>query len=444
MVYPKFLAVAAILNVALFAEPSPTVASSNVNKNDPSNLNWDESESLKLYLQGQKEIQLGRPKEALMNFSEILEFFPLTESWPLACIEIAKIYRLNKNFHAAQNVLQRLSAHQSHYRTINTDVLFAQWDFLYQSEQIPNLLRWLDGRSEEEKKLFRLDPRIEEHFNAMTQDPKYSMEDILQLWNRLGHPSPLQSMFELINKNNGYLLNKQQSGVFLHHCLLAEKLNLIAAISRMMGKNGWADEAQLQFLAHRDDPNSQQWKGVWLRFLLNHQLYQEALALIPRGDENYAAEEALAWIGLKNWDRAAQNIIRHSDWITSSLPYEDLLKLAKGLSLQPQYHLLLEDMFAALKPPLKNMLKTEIMPRGAARVQSLTNIYKNDSFFGPRAAMLLGESFHSQRKLNDLIELHQTLILRFPAEKSIANEIQTAIATLQSLQGKNNGKIPQP
>ena len=448
MVYIKFFACTSILcaelifaksqndttTINLSSRVTPSTNSDNLisvaTYNSPDE---DNAESERLYQTAQRYLDQGDSKKALIELSEILEFFPHTESWPLACLELSKIYCLDKNFHSAQLILKRLTDQPHYNESLHVEILFAQWDFYSTAEKFKDLWKWIEKLSPEEKKQLRLDQRSGERFIRMITDNKIHLNELLDLWNKLEHPSPLNALNELISKNDGYLFNKQQSGIFLDHCLSAEKIDLIESTSRFMGQNGWSEEAQRQFLAHQSDPNSELWKGVWLRFLIQHQLYQQAFDLIPKDNDSYTTELCLALIGLKNWDRSAQIIISNADWISASIPYAEMLKCAQGLASQNQYRLLLSNFLKCLKIPLQKMLETEILPSGESRIKNLSQILADDSVYGPRAGLLLAKAYLSERDLVQLIHLKEQLHLKYPSLKSTIDEVQTSIDTLQSL-----------
>ena len=474
MGYSKFLALASIIgsgvicaeiksessaNVLPSSAPSAEIASANVmpSSADSSEMSSllklpfktqasaeDQAESKIIYQRAKKVLEQGESKKAVLEFSEILEFFPNTESWPLACLSLTAIYRLDKNIHSAQVVLNRLTAHPIFSQSFRLEILFVRWDFLSLPEQFQDLSKFLNELSVDEKKQLRVDQRTKERFIHMIQEDKILLNNIIALWSKLDHPSPLHAMSELLSRDAGFLFNKQQSGLLLDCCLQEKKTDLIESISLAMGQNGWADQAQRQFVARQADPENSIWRGIWLRFLIQHQLYSQALELIPINNDNYSTELCLTHIGLKNWDRAAQIVIAQADWISSAIPYDEMLKCTQGLASQSQYRLLLDDFLKILRAPLQKMLKTEILPSNRERLEKCSQIFAEDSVYGPRAGLLLAKMHLAQRDLTALIKLKDIVGQRYPSANHLIIEVQTSIGILQALQKDSPINVQQP
>ena len=410
-------------------------------------LSWDETESLKIFELAQKLLAQENTKGALREFSEIVEFFPNTSIWPKACLQVYYIHLNNMHSDSAKQVLTRLIEKSNLPANLTMELLFAQWDFYQQNKDHAQLNDWIAKRSSEEKKKLRTSPDFIQRFKQSLKDPSISTLHLIQLWVNLEPPRPMESFIHLHQPEKGFTFSREQMNVLLTKLLteftIGSSNDLISRIMNIMGQNGWGPDAHQCFLNSPQHPELYQ---MWIRFLLKHQLFSEALSTIDRAIANATSEtkpltkhdlslEIIeANIGLLQWNEVATAVKNEGSWIFSALSYPMALQLMKGLHQKVHLKLQVEDVYLLMNPELRNMIQVELEEHDETREKKLLELLANHSLYGVRSAELLNTMYVVQRDQNKLSALLQKLEQSHPQAKTTLSAIKKSIHTLKELQ----------
>ena len=428
-------------------EPEP-LDNTTTQTSPEESLNWEESESGKIFGLAQKHLAQENSKDALREFSEILEFFPNSSLWPKTCLQIFYIHLGNSHHDTAQQVLTRLLEKEHLPPELNMELLFAQWDFFHQIKDESRLNAWLIKRSPEEKKKLRTSSAFIQRFKQSLRDPTTPLLKLLQLWVSLKPPRPMESFILLHQPEKGFAFRRDQVNALLTKLLndssSRPSIDLISQVMNIMGKNGWASDAHQCFLQTQRQPELSK---IWVRFLLKHQLYSEAtetiLTTAPTGAQNetkkphkqdFSLEIIEANIGLQLWNEAAAAVKNQGSWVFSALPYPMTLQLFKGLYGQAHLQIQIEDLYQMLNPNLRAMVQVELEERQEKRESQLLELLEKGSLYGLRAAELLNTMYVTQRDQKKLSTLLKKLQKSHPNAKTIHSVIEKSIRTLNQLQ----------
>jgi tetratricopeptide (TPR) repeat protein len=396
---------------------------------------WEQSESRKIFGQARRFQLESELIEALKLYSEILEFFPDTDVWPLACIQLSDIYLQRKNIPASEKVLRRLISYRSrHGLTQDKDTLFAQWSFFEKLKRIDDLIIWLDKRNEQEKQFLRdsttLNNRV---MNLARNEDLISHPQLQQLFTALGFTNPLQQVVSLLDHPD-FLFSKSRLQHLLNLCLTQVNLEMLRKVVTHMQNAGWAESAHQIFLTHQKHPKADTWKRLWVQLLINSQMWiplDDLLKNLPQKD--WSREILLSSIGQGKWDRAFIEFKTMENWIFSSLSSDDLEKFALGITQDSNQNSLLNEFLSMIpKGSKKDFLIASITTDKTEKVKLLQAL-KQDSVFDKKAILELAKFHQKERQFDEIKALFEELKQKDP-ESSELKELKLILDTLHSLQ----------
>jgi len=399
---------------------------------------WEQAESRKIFGEARRYQLESKLIDALKLYSEILEFFPNTDVWPLTCIQISELYLEQKNFTASQKVLKRLLSYRSAQGLAQDEnALLAQWDFFKKLNKIDDLILWLEKRNELEKKILNTSNILEKRLQDIARNlESTNLTDLKRLFLALGSLNPLQSMIGLMDDPN-FLYSEQKMVELMQMSMAATDLNILRRIVFTMQKAGWAKAAHLAFLSQQHHPESNSWQRLWVQLLLEARLWPEAEALLkdlPQKD--WAREFLLSSIGQSNWEQAFLRFKEMENWIFSSLTLEDTLTLAKGLSQNPNHSHLYHDFLNIIpEGSKKDLLLATLSQNQEEKIQLLEKV-KKDSYYEKKASLELGKIYQRNRDLDKIQILYESVQQKYP-DCSEAKELDLILKTLKSLQKPN-------
>jgi hypothetical protein len=412
---------------------------------------WEEGQAGKIYGIAQKHLSLSEKKKALMELSEIVEFFPRTSIWEKACLDVFAIHLLNENERACADILARIQERASD-KKVSLSRKLAHWDYHVQLLDMKGLIPWINKLNQSEKKSFRLDQSFISRFKKLIENPNVDFEQILKIWLALDAPKPFSQLLDLTQKAE-INFSRQQMSTWLIWSLknIPDATDEIFKIAENMGENGWGLEVQKAINEHGKKYLADK---RWIRFLLKHQLFQEALKQIKVAasddsqnktsltDDPYILETLEAHIGLQQWTESMNLATKEAQWIFSALNYKQSLKLFKGLHSQLHLKPSLQQLLTKAPKGLQKLIKVELDDNFDNKEEDLWDIFENDVLYATRSATLLKELFNHQRDSSKLQILLKKVKASLPNEKGLLSSIQQTINTLSTLKGEGSLKKP--
>lgn len=417
-----------------FSEAAQEVPSSNLHAQGNISI-WEQSESRKIFGQARRLQLESDIIEALKLYSEILEFFPDTDVWPLACIQLSDIYLQRKNISASEKVLKRLISYRSRQGLVQDgDTLLAQWSFFEKLKRIDDLIIWIHKRNEEEKLRLKDSEALKIRVLELARNEELvSHAQLQQLFSAMGYTKPLEKTIGLL-ENPDFLFSENRLKELMNLCLLEESLSLLRKVVTRMQKAGWAESAHEIFKAHQTHPKSESWKRLWIQLLIDGQMWEpvdELLKDLPQKD--WSREILLSSIGQGKWDRAFLEFKSMEEWIFSSLSIEDLEKFALGIMQDANQKSLLDEFLAMIpEGSKKNFLISGITTDKDKKIDLLEQL-KQDSVYDKKAILELAKHYQKERKFDKIKELFGELQQKAP-ESNEFKELKLILDTLSSLQ----------
>jgi hypothetical protein len=314
------------------------------------------------------------------------------------------------------------------------------------------LIPWINKLNQSEKKSFRLDQSFISRFKKLIENPNVDFEQILKIWLALDAPKPFSQLLDLTQKAE-INFSRQQMSTWLIWSLknIPDATDEIFKIAENMGENGWGLEVQKAINEHGKKYLADK---RWIRFLLKHQLFQEALKQIKVAtsedsqnktsltDDLYILETLEAHIGLQQWTESMNLATKEAQWIFSALNYKQSLKLFKGLHSQLHLKPSLQQLLTKAPKGLQKLIKVELDDNFDNKEEDLWDIFENDVLYATRSATLLKELFNHQRDSSKLQILLKKVKASLPNEKGLLSSIQQTINTLSTLKGESSLKKP--
>lgn len=396
---------------------------------------WEQSESRKIFGQARRHQLESEIIEALKLYSEILEFFPDTDVWPLACIQLSDIYLQRKNIAASEKVLKRLISYRSRHGLIqDEETLMAQWSFFEKLRKTDDLILWLDKRNEQEKKHLRNSATLQNRILDFARNEELiSHEQLRQLFSALEYEKPLQKVVTLLDDPD-FLFSESRLKELMNLCILQGNLELLRKVVINMQAAGWAESAHQIFKTHQNNPKAESWKRLWVQLLIESQMWsplEEILKGLPQKD--WSREILLSSIGQGKWDRAFLEFKAMEKWIFSSLNLEDLEKFAMGIMQDPNQKSLLDEFLSMIpEGSKKDFLISSITTDNNQKIKLLEKL-KKDSVFDKKAILELAKHYQKERQF-DKIKLLFDELQQKDSESSEFKELKLILDTLHSLQ----------
>jgi tetratricopeptide (TPR) repeat protein len=404
---------------------------------------WEERESAQLYNVAKQHHQHGDLQAAIKDYSEILEFFPNTTSWQIACIELCNIYLETNNTKACQGILERLSHKRTDGDGMPPLMLMAHWDFFVESKDIAQLKSWLQQRKQSELKSLRINDAWKARFKKLLRQNNFSHQQLIDVWWLMGHPSPLDALLQMAEASQGLLLSKSLCLTLLSRTLLGEQAQALERTLNLMGVNGWAKSVKVGLHNHLDTHGitltKLKWKSTWLRFCIKHHLYGEAQDLLNTLDpQQHLSERFICATHLNHLNEAANLLIDSPPWLKTALPYEEMLTLCRRLGKEPFLKPLLPKCLEVLKPQLRDIIEADLTSPGPHRKQRLNKIITEGDLYGPRAALVLGKELGRERDHQALGDLIKKVEQHYPTAIETINQLEQLSKTLNTLQEDNS------
>jgi len=396
---------------------------------------WEQSESRKIFGEARRFQIQSNLIEALKLYSEILEFFPNTDVWPLACIELSDIYLHRKNINASEKVLKRLLSARSAKGLVQDEhTLLAQWDFFEQLGRINDLIIWADKRNADEKLILREASTLTQRLHKLARNEKLAnLTELEQLFTAIGYQKSLHGLIALMDHPDFLFPEKRMQELMIKSISINDH-NLLRRIVMTMQKAGWAKTSHQVFLDYRDHPQKSSWQRLWIQLLIDAHMWEEVtkqLENLPAQD--WSREILLTSIGQGKWEEAFVKIQQLEKWIFSSLIFEDLVALAKGLQQNTLSQNLYQDFLKMMPMGGKKDLLLATLSKNVEEKTALLHKLKLDPYYYQKATLELGKIFQKGRETDKILQLYNELQEKHPDSQE-SKELKLILDTLKSLE----------
>jgi outer membrane protein assembly factor BamD (BamD/ComL family) len=395
--------------------------------------NFEESESNKLYKKGVALEEKGEIIPAIIEYLEIVEFFPKTKVWARAAIKLSSLYLARKQVSDSAEVLKRLK------HTIITNandklaIYCAQWDFFAKQKKIPELIIWLSKIPKAEKAKLTNSQEFMNRIQSLSKIPDSNVQVLLDVCYALNVEEPIAMIYE-INVKNGVSLDKDGYIHLLKLTIGKNDLKLISQTCRSMKKNGWHKEIHQVFIKYEKLEESQKWTRVWLSTLIDGKMWRETEQLLMKvKKEDFIEEHFVVYLGLEKWREASQLLKENYKWVFSSLKYDDLYRLLKVQQKQSFTKSINNELIGLMpESDKKNMLKVELESDHLKKVPLLKGIVLSKSLFSQRASFSLAKIYFSNRSQKELNKLYSEFSVNYPSSEYI-KDIEGFMETLNAM-----------
>lgn len=391
---------------------------------------WENKTSQDLYLSALKKIKEGQTSIAIRELSEILEFFPRTKHWPLACIKLSDLYLQQKNSKISEDLLKRLTHSASFNNELNEESLLAQWDFFSKQGRYKKLNEWLNNRSDAEKTLLKKSQPMSERLISMIKNAP--LTQMVSTYRYLGFEDPLSNIIDRVEKEK-FILKKTQLQLILNESILLENVTLIARCARLMAKAGWHKEANEVFNKHASE-KPPLFLQSWVNLLMNGKLWSSALNVIDQyQNQDFQKEKVLAFCGMEKWQEAYNIIIDSKKWIFHSLSVEDISEVINGLEDQKVTTELKKNLISQIPDGEKKNIIIALLENTPDKRENLfKSVIENSSLYSDLAYAELGKIYFKLRQLKNLQGIARELGENHPNSK-YRKEVDSWVRTLTSI-----------
>ncbi|MBF0199596.1 MAG: hypothetical protein HQL32_17905 [Planctomycetes bacterium] len=420
------------LSFLLFIAPSAnTLWASAV---DPkAQTSWEQTQSKLLFEKANLLEKEGKLEDAIQEYSEIIEFFPRTEHWAMACIRLSGLHLFRKNIEASEELLERLIQSKSNKGDTKIDILMAQWDFFFKLSRFSSLLQWMQQRSDEEKKALRLSPLFTKYITKLAKKEEVDIQIILGLYKAAKFESPIEQTLRL-NETNEFLFNEKQMGFLLKEAMVECQSKLISQACRNMMTSGWHINIHKVFLQNKDNPQKSKWVPTWLNALIEGKMWSQAAELLKElPTKEYLKENYLVFTGLEDWEKAYALLKEADDWVYSVLSFQDLNLLMRGLHAQEYNRFKAKEIIEQIPQEGKKLLLVaEYENKDEAKEPLYKEVIAKHTVYAEIAFEKLAAMYFKQAKQKELGELSKEIEKQAPNSK-VRTEIGDYLKMLSTI-----------
>ncbi len=394
---------------------------------------FEESESKKLYAKGLALEKKGDIVPAIIEYLEIVEFFPKTKIWPKAAIKLSSLYLARKQASDSENLLNRLGRTKITNAEDKLAIYCAHWDFFAKQKKIADLIVWVSKIPKEEKKSISNSQEFMDRIHALSNVKDSNVQILLDVCYALNVEDPI-AVILAINIKNGISLDKNGYLHLLELTIGKKDQKLISQICRVMKKNGWHKDVHQIFIKYEKLDHSSTWFRLWLSTLIDGKMWVETEKLLKKlKKEDYIEEAFVVNLGLEKWREASQLLKENNKWIFSSLKYEDLYRLLKAQQNKSFTESINNELIELMpESDKKNMLKVELISDHLKKIGLLKKVIVSKSLYTQKAYLALAKIYYSDRSYKNLNQLYLEFSTDYP-NSEIIKDIEGLMETLNAM-----------
>jgi tetratricopeptide (TPR) repeat protein len=405
---------------------------------------WEQKESQKIFEKAGRLEEQGQLEDAVKEYSEILEFFPDTTPWREACIRLSDLYLKTRREDQSQLVLARLRREdKSKTSDLEDKVLIAHVQNFVNREAYGEMKTWLLERSPKERQILRGSESLIPLWAQLQVRSGLEPKVILELWSLLGHQHPVKALVSLGREKDLPFTKDLLSFLHLKVIEMGE-IETLRSITGRMVRDGWGKIVHGHFKAcgKKADP----WKSLWLHAMISGRLHEEALEVLDTMEDSQdrIVERIGVLVGLERYEDGFHLLRANASWLENALTLYQFEALLEGIMSLPQAQLYREQFFEVLKEGgRKELLLSKSVLKGEEREKKLRELSLKDDFYGPSAALNLGEILAEEGRLEELKAWVEIVAERFPGSEVLA-ELKKKLGILSSLKGEVTESVSSP
>lgn len=393
----------------------------------------DEAIAEEIFKRAKAHLENREDREAIREFSEIVEFFPSSSHWALSCIELSRLHLKANQTLASQRMLERLVSRQRETdQAPRPDVLLAQWDVLTQMKRFDDLLLWTRARSQEELRVLRTSSGFRQRWSVLLKEEVGTLR-LRLVWIALGFRKPLEVLLQWSREDQAPLPQEIHLLVLRRGLENQDPNRVRLALDSIRSTS--AVELAHQLFLEQEDPEGR-WTNTWADLLLDSRRFEEALVILNQDRDDHATRVMKALLGLGQWEKAL-NLLRAKDpWLAPSLSFEDLQRLSLGIDGLPQAAFLWPLFLESLKGDVRALFQAQREQDPKAKTQLYRKLVETSSVYGLRAGRRLSELLFKARDLKGLEDLIGLFSTRHASAIEDLRDMKRKLDTLLELAPK--------